>query len=152
MQTCWNLKLRLLIFFVICYPVFGENESQPELPTLRLLAMVPSAENSLPPYHRGDWEILSAAEMAVDKINRRDDILPGYRLELIPVNTETCNHSLVTEAPVNFVRHVTDGVEHSGSGGVGVFYSHPGHLSTCRKTRNRPPPDFNRCHFSSICQ
>ena len=71
--------------------------------------MVPSAENGLPPYHRGDWEILSAAEMVVDKINRRDDILPGYRLELIPVNTETCNQSLVTEAPVNFVRHVTGG-------------------------------------------
>ena len=109
MQTCWNLKLRLLIMFAICYPVFAENESQPELPTLRLLAMVPSAENTLPPYHRGDWEILSAAEMAVDKINRRDDILPGYRLELIPVNTETCNQSLVTEAPVNFVRQVTGG-------------------------------------------
>ena len=71
--------------------------------------MVPSAENSLPPYHRGDWEILSAAEMAVDKINRRDDILPGYRLELIPVNTETCNQSLVTEAPLSFVRQVTGG-------------------------------------------
>ena len=109
MQTCWNLKLRLLIVFVICYPVYVENESRPELPILFLLAMVPSAENSLPPYHRGDWEILSAAEMAVDKINRRDDILPGYRLELIPVNTETCNHSLVTEAPLNFVRQVTGG-------------------------------------------
>ena len=107
MQRCW--KWQFLILLVICHPVFAENESRPELPTLRLLAMVPLAENSLPPYHRGDWEILSAAEMAVDKINRRDDILPGYRLELIPVNTETCNQSLVTEAPVNFVRHVTGG-------------------------------------------
>ena len=107
MQRCW--KWQFLILLVICHPVFGENESRPELPTLRLLAMIPLAENSLSPYHRGDWEILSAAEMAVDKINRRDDILPGYRLELIPVNTETCNQSLVTEAPVNFVRHVTGG-------------------------------------------
>ena len=101
--------MQLLILFVICYPVFAENESRPELPTLFLLAMVPSAENSLPPCHRRAWEILSAAEMAVDKINGRDDILPGYRLELIPVNTEICNQSLVTEAPVNFVRHVTGG-------------------------------------------
>ena len=107
MQTCW--KWQLLILFFICCPVYAENESQPELPTLRLLAMVPLAESRLSPYHRGDWEILSAAEMAVDKINGRDDILPGCRLELIPVNTETCNHSLVTEAPVNFVRHVTGG-------------------------------------------
>ena len=108
MQTCW--KLQLLILFVICYQVLAENESQAELPTLRLLAMVPLAESRLLPYHREDWEILSAAELAVDMINRRDDILPGYRLELIPVNTETCNQSLVTEAPVNFVRqYLTDG-------------------------------------------
>ena len=109
MHTCWNLKLQLLILFVICHPVHAENESPPELQTLHLLAMLPLAENRLFPYHRGDWEILSAAEMAVDKINGRDHILPGYRLELIPVNTETCNQSLVTEAPVNFVRYVTGG-------------------------------------------
>ena len=39
----------------------------------------------------------------------RDDVLPGYNLELVPANAETCDQSLVTEAPVNFVRHVTNG-------------------------------------------
>ena len=52
---------------------------------------------------------MSAAQLAVEKINMRNDILPGYRLELVPANAETCDQSLVTEAPVNFVRHVTSG-------------------------------------------
>ena len=116
-------KLQFLILFVICYPVSAENESQPQLPTLHLLAMVPLPETRLFPYHREDWEILSAAELAVDKINRRDDILPGYRLELIPVNTETCNQSLVTEAPVNFVRQYVTGGDLSIVGVVGLVCS-----------------------------
>ena len=66
---------------------------------LHLLALVPLAEHDTG---------LSAAQLAVDKINMRDDILPGYNLELVPVYSETCNQSLVTEAPVNFVRQVTD--------------------------------------------
>ena len=116
-------KLQFLILFVICYPVSAENESQSQLPTLHLLAMVPLAETRLFPYHKEHWEILSAAELAVDKLNRRDDILPGYRLELIPVNTETCNHSLVTEAPVNFVRQYVTGGDLSIVGVVGLVCS-----------------------------
>ena len=116
-------KLQFLILFVICYPVSAENESQSQLPTLHLLAMVPLPETRLFPYHREDWEILSAAELAVDKVNRRDDILPGYRLELIPVNTETCNQSLVTEAPVNFVRQYVTGGDLSIVGVVGLMCS-----------------------------
>ena len=121
MQT--SRKLQLLILVVICYPVSAENESQCELPTLHLLTMVPLAENRLLPHHREDWKILSAAELAVDKVNRRDDILPGYRLELIPVNTETCNQSLVTEAPVNFVRQYVTGGDLSIVGVVGLMCS-----------------------------
>ena len=52
--------------------------------------------------------LLTAAQLAVDKINTRNDILPDYKLELVPANAETCNHSLVTEALGNFVRRVTD--------------------------------------------
>ena len=59
----------------------------------------------------------------MDKVNRRDDILPGYRLELIPVNTETCNQSLVTEAPVNFVRQYVTSGDLSIVGVVGMMCS-----------------------------
>ena len=59
--------------------------------------------------NQSSYQVLrTAAQLAVDNINMRNDILPGYNLELIPANAETCNQSLVTEALGNFVRHVTD--------------------------------------------
>ena len=51
-----------------------------EVPTLHLLALVPMTPGpSLQPsYNRGE-ELISAAQLAVDRINMRDDILPGYK-------------------------------------------------------------------------
>ena len=99
-----------LLLLGICSLVFAS--AQAEIPTLSLLTLVPLAEpaglSSGPHYHGGE-ELISAAQLAVEKINMRNDILPGYRLEIVLANTETCNQSLVTEAPVNFVRHVTSG-------------------------------------------
>ena len=102
--------MRLLVL-AVCFPVFVV---QAEIPALHLLALLPLPETAglsprPPPYHRGREELISVAQLAVEKINMRNDILPGYRLELVPANAETCNQSLVTEAPVNFVRHVTSG-------------------------------------------
>ena len=109
-HTC----LQFLVLLFVCFPLFAVGEAQqPQLdrPTLHLLALVPLAEHAglslQRPYHTGE-ELLSGAQLAVDKINTRDDILPGYNLKLVPANSETCNQSLVTEAPVNFVRRVTD--------------------------------------------
>lgn len=92
---------KFLVLLVVCYPLFADDQTQPpqpERPTVYLLAMV-----------HGGKELLSAAQLAVDKINTRGDILTGFNLELVEANSETCNQSLVTEAPVNFVRRVTDG-------------------------------------------
>ena len=93
-----------IVLLGVCY-----SSAPAEIPTLSLLTLVPLPGLSpRPPYHGGE-ELISAAQLAVEKINMRNDILPGYRLELVPANAETCNQSLVTEAPVNFVRHVTSG-------------------------------------------
>ena len=109
-HTC----LQFLVLLFAC-PLFAVDEAQqPQLerPTLHLLALVPLAEHAgvslQRPYHTGE-ELLSAAQLAVDKINTRGDILTGFNLELVEANSETCNQSLVTETPVNFVRRVTDG-------------------------------------------
>ena len=79
------------------------------MPTLHLLALVPMTETVGLPYQRGQ-DLVSAAQLAVDQINMRDDILSGYELELVPADEGSCNQSLVTEALVNFVRLVPNGV------------------------------------------
>ena len=104
--------VHLLLLLAVCVPVWAESGAQSNTPntTLHLLSLVPLEEtvglSHHPPCHRGE-ELISAAQLAVDKINMRDDILPDYKLELVPANTETCSQSLVTEALGNFVRHVT---------------------------------------------
>ena len=124
-----------------------------EVPTLHLLVLVPMTPgpSPQPPYNRGE-ELISAAQLAVERINMRDDILPGYKLKLVPANAETCDQSLVTDAPVTFVRHITRG-DLDIVGVVGLVCStvtQAIHLSTRREVRNRPPPDFSRSHCSSI--
>ena len=111
--VCKTLAMvQLLLFLAVYCSVSAESGARADdlNATLHLLTLVPLAETAGPshqlPCHRGE-ELISAAQLAVDKINMRDDILPDYKLELVPANTETCNQSLVTEALGNFVRHVT---------------------------------------------
>ena len=65
---------------------------------LHLLTLLPPGDvaNSLIP----------AAELAVDKINAKDDLLLGYKLELIAADTELCNETLITESYISFVKYV----------------------------------------------
>ena len=104
--------VRFLLLLAVCCPVWAESGAWADNPnaTLHLLTLVPLREtvelSHKPPCHRGE-ELISAAQLTVDKISMRDDILPDYKLELVPANTETCNQSLVTETLGNFVRHVT---------------------------------------------
>ena len=104
--------VQLLLLLAVCVPVWAESGAQSNTPnaTLHLLTLVPLVEtvelSHQPPCHRGE-ELISAAQLAVDRINMRDDILRNYKLELVPANTETCSQSLVTEALGNCVRHVT---------------------------------------------
>ena len=103
--------------------VLAESGARADTPnaTIHLLTLVPLAEtvglSHQPPCHRGE-ELISAAQLAVDKINMRDDILPDYKLELILANTETCNQSLVTEALGNFVRQVAGDLKLMGVVGI----------------------------------
>ena len=115
--------VQLLLFLAVCCLVLAESGAQADNPnaTLHLLTLVPLGKtvglSHHPPCHRGE-ELVSAAQLAVDKINMRDDILRNYKLELVPANTETCNQSLVTEALENFVRHVTGDLDIVGVVGL----------------------------------
>ena len=94
--------MQLLLLLTFCCTLIAGNGKEAETPTLRLLVLVPHQ----PPYQEG--VLRAAAQLAVDKINMKDDILAGYNLELVRANAETCNQRLVTEALGNFVRSVTD--------------------------------------------
>ena len=100
--------ITVLVFLGPTTFVLAGNGEEPAIPTLRLLALMPLAETAGLP-NQSYYQVLdTAAQLAVDKINVKDDILAGYNLELVRANAETCNQRLVTEALGNFVRSVTD--------------------------------------------
>ena len=70
---------------------------------IRLLALVPFPD----PRPSTGWDegllVLPAARLAVEHINNRPDILPGYKLELIEANSDACGVKTVSNALVNFV-------------------------------------------------
>ena len=66
---------------------------------LQLLTLVPPGDAA--------GLLLPAAGLAVDKINARDDLLPGYRLELIAAETEMCDETLSTEPYIRFMEYTS---------------------------------------------
>ena len=94
----------LIVLFLPSKSVDAKNASHgvvdENVTVLHLLTLLP----------RGDAAdtLLLAAEIAVEKINARDDLLPGYRLETITADTEICTETLITESYISFVKYVTD--------------------------------------------
>ena len=97
-----------LLLVVLVFRIAGAAESGSMI-TLHLLNMLPnsgsaSGPSNVPGRQRG-FEILPAAHIAVDEINRLPNLLPHYCLELIDVVTEGCNAEL---ALIEAVKHLTD--------------------------------------------
>ena len=73
----------------------------------------------VPRWDRG-LEILPAAQLVVDKINRDPSILTGHQLALIQVDTGTCTYNFHSEGLINFVHQITQEENHI-VGVVGLF-------------------------------
>ena len=108
--------MKILLFLLIVGTCRGSsNESVLQL----LIVLNVQGGPEVPRWDRG-LEILPAAQLAVDKINGDLSILPGYRLELVQVDTGTCTHNFHSEALINFVNQITQEENHI-VGVVGLF-------------------------------
>ena len=54
------------------------------------------------------FELIPAGRLAIEQINNQSDLLPGYRLELIDIESEACGISVINTGRVNFYRHLVD--------------------------------------------
>ena len=54
------------------------------------------------------FELIPAGRLAIEQINNKSDLLPGYRLELIDIESEACGISVINTGRVNFYRHLVD--------------------------------------------
>ena len=113
---CDCVVMKILLFLLIVGTCRGSsNESVLQL----LVVLNVQGGPEVPRWDRG-LEILPAAQLAVEKINGDCSILPGYRLELVQVDTGTCTHNFHSEALINFVNQITQEENHI-VGVVGLF-------------------------------
>ena len=77
--------------------------------------------HEVPRWDRGT-EILPAAQLAVERINRYFNFLPEYHLELVPVDTGICTNNFNGEVLINFLHQITQEEQHI-VGVVGLFCS-----------------------------
>ena len=84
------------------------EHSTDETTVLYLLNVQPYPDNhSFAGWDRG-FELIPAGRLAMDQINNQSDLLPGYRLELIDIESEACGISVISTGLVNFYRHLVD--------------------------------------------
>ena len=106
MASRWRLITKLcsaavlLVLLLSGSYVDAQNEDG-NVTVLHLLTLIP-------PGNKSD-SLLLAAELAAFKINARDDLLPGCRLELISAVTEPCNETLIIEPYRSFVKYAASG-------------------------------------------
>ena len=53
-------------------------------------------------------ELIPAGHLAAEQINKRSDILPGYELKLIDVDSEACGLNVISKGVANTVRVLVD--------------------------------------------
>ena len=98
----------VVLYLFICACVYFEVTQQDHSSNrtaLYILALLPYSDANPDLYHSWDKgsDILPAAELAVEHINKKSDVLRLYQLHLIS-GDGGCD--VVSEAVVNFVRHV----------------------------------------------
>ena len=88
-------------------------------------------------------EILPGAQIAIEHINQREDILPGHSLELNVINSVNCKNGLNQDLLVNFINFTVYQNVSSTIGLVGSFCSNSDRLlssllSASASLRNQP--------------
>ena len=112
-----RLLLLLYLLLLLCTFSTGLNGSNEERQTLYILAMVPFPDPGRPAWAKPNYgaahSLLPGAQLAIDQINNRSDVLQDYNLELLEGDSG-CN--VVTTTYVSQVEQIL----YSGKKVVGI--------------------------------
>ena len=90
--------------------------------TLSVLNILPYPTGRDDPGWDRAFELLPASELAVEQINNRSDILPGYKLEIINLQSEDCGLRVITNGLIETYASLLD-TDCNIAGVVGLFCS-----------------------------
>ena len=89
-----------LCWLILLLGVQAEQSDDRRAP-LHLLNILPYPDSGPDAGWDKAYELIPAAELAVDEINDNPQYLPGYKLNLVNVDSEACGSSLITDGLVN---------------------------------------------------
>jgi hypothetical protein len=92
--------LQLLVTLIAIFRGHAMRADQYRVP-LHLLNILPFPDSRPDTGWDRAYELIPAAQLAIDQINAAPHILPGYELNLVNVDTEACGVSLVTKGIIN---------------------------------------------------
>ena len=124
--------------FILVLLFCGLLQSKSER-VLHLLNVQPYPDNRIFAGWDKGFELIPAGHLAIKQINNRSDILPGYRLELIDMESEACGIGIINTGYVNFYRHLVQ-PNSLVVGVVGLFCSTV--TATISPIANHPKIDY----------
>ena len=95
-----------LAYLCALFLILGRGSADTE--SLYLLNVVPYPD----PLPGADWalgkDVAVAAHIAEEQINNRSDLLPGYKLRVLDVDSEACGRSIIVKGLANVYRHLVN--------------------------------------------
>ena len=135
METKSSVLVHLLFLFLVADALRVSTSET----TLYLLNVLPYPDDRpFAGWDRG-FELIPAGNLAIEQINNRSDLLPGYRLELFDIESEACGVSIINAGYVNFYRHLVQ-PNSLVVGVVGLFCSTV--TATVSRIANHPKIDY----------
>jgi gamma-aminobutyric acid type B receptor len=102
------MRMSLLFWLFLLLGAKADQQEDSRV-TLHILNILPFPEmNRIDSGWDKAYELIPAADLAMDQINNDTDILPGYKLKLIHVKSEACGISLITKGVVNIFAEMFD--------------------------------------------
>lgn len=90
-----------LLYFISKIEGQSNDVQQDNRTQLHLLNIMPFPDRRPDAGWDRAYELIPAAELAVDQINNISDFLPGYKLNLFHIDTEACGISTITKGLIN---------------------------------------------------
>lgn len=96
-----RFSLSIIFGLILGGSIASSENTETDCSTLYLLNVVPYPDNG----ENAGWDrgldLVPAGHLAAEQINNRSDLLSGYKLELIDIDSESCGRSTITKGVVN---------------------------------------------------
>ena len=105
----WRVHPIIYVTIAMCLILAGcslERHEYRNCTVLRLLNVQPYPDDGVFAGFDSGLDLVPAAHLAAKEINNRSDILTGFDLEIVDIDSEACGREIITKGLINFYREL----------------------------------------------